>query len=182
MKKGLVFITLLFLEGYSYSQSVGINGSYFYPDSYPGYSYGFNLEYNKQLNKNFDYTLSGSILYASQESHSNFGRLHYFHIPVTIGIRYSIIKNPVQPYIALEGGLSYFSNEMLGGKLISRNPPVVETELAKTKKIYPGLGGLIGLIIPVSERIGININGRLYLVSKSYASFEAWNAGILYNL
>lgn len=182
MKHLFVFLAILFITEVSYSQSLGASIGLVKADSYSKNGFGLTIEYDKSLSSDFELTLISSILINSEE-HS-IGKLEYLQIPITLGIRYYLLTTTIKPYVSLEGGISYFSNDQISTTFIDPNYPQggTETNINSSNKIILGIGPSIGFKINVSKNLDININAKYYIGSDSYADFLTINCGIIFGI
>jgi len=97
------------------------------------------------------------------------------HIGLLGGVQYRFLKHGVSPYVEGEVGMGI----MFADKEVANIPQRID-ELTEVKV---SVAGVVGLLIPISERVNLDVAGRYQItyVSGNFTSIAA-HAGIQYAL
>ena len=178
MKSIFAIIASLLLYNVSHSQSLGVSIGLFETSNYSNTGYGLIVEYDKTISSDYELTILSSILYNSDTY--SIGKLEYFQIPINMGIRYYLFTSTINPYVSLEGGISYLNTDQISTTIITtRTGTEVRTdEIFQHTRITLGIGTSIGSIVRLNDNLDISINAKFHLSTDSYANYLLVNGGI----
>ena len=173
MKNLIVVLCLFFLSTISYSQKIGVN-TLLFDNGWSSFGYGGLVEYDFQLNDNFDLTTQISVLYNTADTPINDKK--YFNIPIMIGVKYFVLQSSIKPFVSVELVGSYFDHDYL------TYDSHTGYNILNESGMYFGGSGSVGTYIKLSELIDLNVNVRLGIISERYADYFSYNLGLMYSL
>jgi len=138
---------------------------------------GFSLGYRYGTSKHFHISARATWMRMTLGQTESFDYTGFglTHIGLLGGIQYRFIKHGWSPYVEGELGMGImFADTEIG------NVPQRIDELTEVKFSY---AGAVGVLIPVSERVNVDVSGRYQItfVSGNFSSVAA-HAGIQYAL
>ena len=146
-------------------------------DIAPNPALGFSLGYRYGTSKHFHISARATWMRMTlgQVDSIDFSGFGLTHIGLLGGVQYRFIKHGWSPYVEGEVGMGImFADTEIG------NVPQRIDELTEVKFSY---AGVVGVLIPISDRVNIDVSGRYQItfVSGNFTSIAA-HAGIQYAL